>query len=126
MRFRSLLAVGAFAAALAVPIVAEAAPARTTGTVNMRSGPGTGYMSFGAIPAGSRIEVFGCSSWCRVAWAGKRGWVSANYVSSVGARYAKRYQRPFWNDGWAGDDLDWGPWRHHPRSGFSFGFGFHG
>ncbi|HZP20537.1 MAG TPA: SH3 domain-containing protein [Bauldia sp.] len=128
MRLRSILAAGAFAAALAVPLVAEAAPAQTTGYVNLRSGPGTAYMSYGAIPAGARIEVFGCSNWCRVAWNGMRGWVSASYVARIGPRYAKRYymQHPYWDDGWAGYDSDWGPWHHHPRNGFTFGFGFNG
>jgi uncharacterized protein YraI len=96
-----------------------------TGDVNMRSGPGTNYAHITTIPAGAPVEVFSCPSWCQVAYAGREGWVSSNYIAAGagGAVYGRapavvyqpapvvvyerpimppraywRYGRPWWDD----------------------------
>lgn len=78
------LAVMAFGATAAS---AYAATAYATGSVNVRSGPGTGYRVVDQLRRGERVDVVGCrGSWCRVVKSGPDGWVSANYLSS-GDRY---------------------------------------
>ena len=62
--------------------VAEAATGFATGSVNLRMGPGAGYARIATIPAGAPVEVFRCTSWCQVAFAGRRGWVSSRYIST--------------------------------------------
>ncbi|MCS0504551.1 SH3 domain-containing protein [Ancylobacter mangrovi] len=58
------------------------ATAATTATVNVRSGPGTGTNVLGTLPAGTPVNVAGCSgSWCRTQY----GYVSARYLGQVGA-----------------------------------------
>jgi uncharacterized protein YraI len=59
---------------------AQAAPGAATGDVNMRTGPGTNYAKIATITAGASVEVLGCPSWCQVQFAGRRGWVSSNYI----------------------------------------------
>jgi|SwirhirootsSR3_FD_contig_61_6635464_length_478_multi_1_in_0_out_0_1 hypothetical protein len=132
MNFRSLLAAGAFAVALAVPIAADAAVA--TGTVNLRAGPGTSYSVRTVVPGGSYLRVYSCSNWCRVSYAGIQGWVSASFVAKANVRpMPPRFgymHRPWWDDrygAWYDGNQWWygGSWHKHP-SGFSFGFGFSG
>ena len=64
--------------------IAAAHPGVTTGTINLRAGPGTQHPIVTVIPVSQPISIIGClphSSWCDVAWAGYRGWVSARYIS---------------------------------------------
>ena len=77
-----ILAAGLFGALLAT--AAQAATGVATGSVNMRTGPGTSYAKITTIPAGAPVEVFGCSSWCQVAYGGAQGYASANYISQGG------------------------------------------
>lgn len=73
-----------------LPALAEAAPAFSTGNVNMRSGPSTQYPAVIVIPVGSQVDIRGCMSsanWCDVAYAGYRGWVSGSYLQ---ASYSQR------------------------------------
>lgn len=63
------------------------ADARTTGDVNLRSGPGLGYDSLGVISAGNTVEYLGESSvdergvaWYRIRYNEKEGWGSSKYV----------------------------------------------
>jgi uncharacterized protein YraI len=73
-----------------LPAIAEAAPAFSTGNVNMRSGPSTQYPPVIVIPVGSQVDIRGClsgSNWCDVAYAGYRGWVSGSYLQ---ASYSQR------------------------------------
>ena len=137
------MAAGLIAAGGLVSTIAAAEPGVATGDVNMRSGPGTGYPVITTIPAGAPIEVFGCQSWCQVAYGGAQGYVSGRYVSG-GSGYVQpaprayyapapvyvapaprvyyRSASPYWNDGYYDD---W-RWRHRHRSpgvGFSFSFG---
>jgi uncharacterized protein YraI len=88
MNFRMLAAlVLAFVGLATFPISASAATAYTTGTLNVRSGPGPGYARIATLPAGYRVTVFGCEgSWCSIRAAGIRGWASSNYLDRVYAR----------------------------------------
>ena len=82
-----LLAVAALLAGLAFAAPAMAASARTTGDVNVRTGPGTGYARVGTLPAGTRVDLRGCEdNWCNVRGAGLGGWVSANYLTNYVGR----------------------------------------
>ena len=142
MSVRNAIVAGTFVAALAAPAAALAATAYTTGAVNMRSGPSTSYHRILTIPAGARIDVRGCGSWCSVHYRGRSGYVSANYVSRgyrAPPRHYRRppapgwhghHRRPWWDNrhhAWT-DGHRWyfgGRWHDRP-SGFTFGFGFGG
>lgn len=120
MLTRPLLSAAVLAGALLTASAANAAPGVATGDVNMRSGPGTGYSVITTIPAGAPLEIYGCSSWCQVGYAGTQGYVSGNYVS--GAAVAEPYAyaapvRPRYYDYY--DDYGYAP-------SISFGFGFGG
>ena len=81
----------AVATILVISTAALAQPGVTTSAVNMRSGPGTQHMVVGAIPASQPLTIIGCLSggaWCDVVWAGRRGWVSANYVYYTAPGYS--------------------------------------
>jgi len=73
-------------AALALGMTAASAYAATayaTGSVNVRSGPGTGYRVVDQLRRGERVDVQDCrGSWCRVSKSGPDGWVSASYLSA--------------------------------------------
>lgn len=91
------LIAGGFAALalLATSAAAFAAPAVSTGSVNVRTGPGTGYGVVDTLYRGQQVDVQQCSgSWCYVTKSGPDGWVSASYLSRGG------------NPGWDDDD-DW-------------------
>src|SRR5690606_1582996 len=64
------LATGIAVAAAAVVVflpAANAAPGTATNTVNVRSGPGTGYAVVDALRRGERVDVQRCQgSWCYV------------------------------------------------------------
>ncbi len=105
-----LLAVAALLAGLAFAAPAMAASARTTGDVNVRTGPGTGYARVGTLPAGTRVDLRGCEdNWCNVRGAGLGGWVSANYLTNYVGRppavviqprivvRPPHYRPPHWN-----------------------------
>ena len=81
---RSTLAVLSLAAAsLAFPVLAHAADGYVTGNVNLRAGPDPGYPLIDLIPAGTEVDVLGCTDgweWCDVIAYGNRGWVAGNYV----------------------------------------------
>lgn len=85
--------------ALLLPAAALAASGYATGSVNLRSGPGTDYRVITTIPAGASVEVYGCDGWCRVDYRGYRGWASARYISSAPPRYRppviERPYRPY-------------------------------
>jgi uncharacterized protein YraI len=99
MSFRSLAVAGAFVLGLVAPHAALAA--FTTGDVNLRTGPGTGYPIITTAPAGASVKIFSCApSWCNVAFRGWRGWMSASYLGRAAPRvyYApvrpRAYYRP--------------------------------
>lgn len=110
---------------MAVPAVAQAYTNYTTNSVNFRAGPGVGYRSYGALPAGTAVDVHYCQpDWCRASSYLGTGWVSSHYLSGARLVYPPRYYpryypsypryypypyyRPY-------------PYRY-PRSGFSFYF----
>lgn len=67
---------------------AYAASAFATGSVNVRSGPGTGYRVVDQLRRGEQVDVLGCrGSWCHVSKPGPDGWVSANYLATGGRYY---------------------------------------
>lgn len=80
-----------------VPIEEEAAPlthgiptgmqVRTTATLNIRSGPGTGYPVIGWLAANVGVDVVGrnsTNSWWEINYSHGRGWISAGYVQIEG------------------------------------------
>ena len=138
---RTFLVVGCLAL-LAISSVAEAATGWTLTTLNLRSGPGTRYAVIAAMPAGARVEVIRCGSWCELYYAGRHGWAAARYISLASYRPAPRfivppmppavyweYRRPWWDDrhrSWYDGRRWWydNRWHSRPRSGFSFEFNF--
>ncbi|CAN7642340.1 SH3 domain-containing protein [Phyllobacterium sp. LjRoot231] len=70
---------------LAWPAYALADVGYTTGSVNLRTGPGTGYTRVATLAAGTRVNILACQpNWCRVGNQGVRGWLSANYLQPAG------------------------------------------
>ena len=102
MKLRSLV-VAAFgmAAALAVPSIAQAYASYTTGTVNQRTGPGTGYYKVGTLGAGTQVDVNFCQpGWCRVNSYLGSGWIASSYLSGARAYppppvYPRAYPYPY-------------------------------
>ncbi|MEC9344242.1 MAG: SH3 domain-containing protein [Pseudomonadota bacterium] len=63
----------------------SASAAFTTGSVNMRNGPGTGYGIITVVPRGAPVAIIACNprrSWCQTQWGRHVGWVSGRYLSS--------------------------------------------
>ncbi len=61
---------------------ALAAPARATGSVNVRTGPSVGFPRIDTLYRGERVDVRQCrNGWCFVTHRGPDGWVSARYLS---------------------------------------------
>ena len=80
MNIKKLAFVAALATAAVLPGIALAATAIST--VNVRSGPGTGYSVVDTLRAGEQVDVDRCTSgWCYVEKSGPDGWVSARYLS---------------------------------------------
>lgn len=68
---------------LAFPAMAQATDAYVAGNVNLRAGPDAGYPWIMTIPAGTGIDVQGCTAgweWCDVIVYGNRGWIAGNYI----------------------------------------------
>lgn len=81
----------AFAGVFIASTAALANSGVTTGTVNMRIGPGTQHPVVVAVPVSQPITIVGCisgSAWCDVVWAGHRGWVSADYIYYTAPGYS--------------------------------------
>lgn len=87
MRPRSLAFTLLFGGGLLASGAAEAA--YTTGTVNLRTGPGTVYEVIYAVPPGTHVQVFTCQpSWCQVRVSGGAvGWISSSFISGGGGGY---------------------------------------
>ena len=81
---RRLLRAVIVAAALAFPALAEASPGWATGTVALRTGPGTAYARLTVIPAGARLQVYRCARWCEVVYGSVHGWAAGGYISTPG------------------------------------------
>lgn len=53
----------------------------TTARVNFRSGPGTGYLSYGVLPAGTSVAVTSnAGSWFKVEYNGTGGYIHSAYL----------------------------------------------
>ncbi|MCX5515650.1 SH3 domain-containing protein [Kaistia algarum] len=67
------------------PSLALAVNGFTTGNVNMRTGPGTGFDKITTLPAGIGVEVLGCTNngWCQVSAGGPPGWISGSYLERM-------------------------------------------
>ena len=121
MRPRLLMVVLALAASflagcLALPDSALAANGYTTGSVNMRTGPGVNYPRIAVIPRGAGVTIRGCvrdHRWCDVSWRGWRGWVSARYL--VWTRYRRPIYRPGHPPLWGGPIIQFRFERYHDR-----------
>lgn len=59
----------------------------TTAAVNMRSGPSTSNMVVTVLPPGTRIDITGGAQggFLPAKWAGRSGWVSAQYLADPGS-----------------------------------------
>ena len=67
---------------LATATASLASTGWSTGDVNMRQGPGTGYYTVGAIPRCASFTVYAEDrGWYQVNWRGIVGWVSGRYVA---------------------------------------------
>jgi uncharacterized protein YraI len=99
---------------------AFAAPGYATGTVNIRTGPGTSNAKVGVLRAGEAVDVGECrSGWCHITHDGPDGWVSANYLGQGRGSSGGRN-----NDPDIGFQFGVGP--DGPSFGFSIGDGRHG
>jgi uncharacterized protein YraI len=139
---RRTLLLASWLAFLAAPTAALAAAGWTERDLNLRTGPGTGYARIVTMPAGARVEVLGCASWCEVLYRGYHGWAAARYISRGGYRPAPpvfvmppmpptiywQYGRPGWDhrhQAWHDGHRWWygGRWHDRPQFGFYFEFG---
>jgi uncharacterized protein YraI len=98
--FRSF-AIGVFGLGLAfaVPTVADAYLALTTGSVNVRVGPGVGFARIATLPPGAQVDVRYCQpGWCQIGFWNGGGWVSAAYLNAgprMGPRIYPRRSVPY-------------------------------
>jgi uncharacterized protein YraI len=70
-------------ASMAFPALAHATDAYVTGDVDLLAGPDQDYPLIDQIPAGTEVDVQGCTDgweWCDVIVYGNRGWVAGNYI----------------------------------------------
>lgn len=91
MRFHrlALSLTGAILALALGATAATAASAYASSTVNVRSGPGTGYDVVDVLRAGQRVEINSCKgTWCLIEQRGPNGWVNASYLNAD--RYNER------------------------------------
>ena len=59
--------------------------AQSTVSLNVRSGPSTGYGVVDTLYAGEQVDVAECRSngWCRITHSGPDGWVSSRYLTNI-------------------------------------------
>ena len=70
---------------IALPALAQSADGYVTGNVNLRAGPDPSYPLVDQLPAGTAVDVQGCTDgwqWCDVINAndGSRGWIAGNFI----------------------------------------------
>lgn len=79
---------------------ASAASAYASSTVNVRSGPGTGYSVVGVLRPGQRVEIDRCKgAWCLIEQRGPDGWVNANYLNADRYDDDDYYDDDYYDDG---------------------------
>lgn len=109
------------AAALGLSILGLSAvqAAQSTVSLNVRSGPSTGYGVVDTLYAGEDVDVRECRSngWCYITHSGPDGWVSARYLTDVQQRSDDRVVRGDRNDVDADVNFSFGV------PGFSFSIG---
>lgn len=77
---RLALATLAFTA-VSLPVLADATALTT---LNVRSGPGTGYRVVDVLHRGESVDVAGCRpGWCFVRTRHAEGWASAGYLAGL-------------------------------------------
>ena len=83
-----LIAAALVLTTLATP--AQAATARATGDLPIRSGPGSYYRVIGILPDDTRVELSRCtrqSNWCKIVFEdGPDGWVRGSYLVGAAAK----------------------------------------
>ena len=90
---------GAIARQAAPAARAPARPALAVSNVNLRSAPGTNAEIVATIPGGSTVRISGCTGeWCAVSWQGRSGFAIARAFDSGGARQARAYRVPRYDD----------------------------
>lgn len=98
MSFRfNLIRAGALGAVITAITAGAAFAAVATSSVNVRSGPGTGYSILDQLYAGEHVAVTDrAGGWCEVARPGPNGWVSCAYLAGGydGPRRYNRYDGP--------------------------------
>jgi uncharacterized protein YraI len=97
MRHLTILA-GGLAGSLAAS-AALAVPGTATGDVNLRADATVNAQRLATIPAGARVEVHGCPSWCNVTFDGITGWASSNYIATGVASRDRDYDRDRYDRG---------------------------
>jgi len=97
MLLRSLaIAVVSLGLGFAVPTVASAYPALTTGSVNVRTGPGVGFFKITTLLPGTPVDIRYCQpAWCHVGFWNGSGWVSAAYLNAGPRRLYPRRGVPY-------------------------------
>jgi uncharacterized protein YraI len=84
MKWPVLFVIASLAAAsLLAPAPVRATDAYLTVDVNLRAGPDPGYPLIDQIPAGTEVDVLGCTAgweWCDVIVYGDRGWIAGNFL----------------------------------------------
>ncbi len=122
---RSLtIAVTAVGMMLTLPLAAQAYPAQTTASLNVRAGPGVGYHRVGVLPRGAVVNVRYCTSgWCQLDFRGTLVWASGRYLHGT-AYVAPRYRpAPYFYQRGPGFSIYIGP--RQRRRGFSIYTGPH-
>jgi uncharacterized protein YraI len=78
-----LIAGGIAAATLLLGTAAAiASPGAATGSVHVRTGPGTSYGVVDTLYRGEDVDIGSCTGgWCHITHSGPDGWVAANYLS---------------------------------------------
>lgn len=88
MNLRTIVAAAALAVAglMAGTSVAAAADAAATTTLNVRSGPGTGFGVVSTLQRGQIVELLDCNrspGWCLIDDRGRQGWASSRFLEEV-------------------------------------------
>ena len=83
MRRAPFILIGMLSLPLLLATVAQAADAKLSTAVQMRSGPGDEFPAVTRLAKNLAVDIHGCLKdwdWCDVSWRGNRGWVRAESV----------------------------------------------
>ena len=96
---------------LALATAAHAAKTTALTAVNVRSGPGINFALLGNLVAGQSVDVIQCqNNWCLIDSVGPDGWVSAEYLASVGDVDSSRGAMLYFEIRYQGKPVDPAPW----------------